>query len=210
MLRTAKNSMLSLLATLLFQNCSSLKQEEDPYQAIWEKRLDSEAWKESLTTSPETGQTMRKPHYALPGLDQIRSEEVSPAFLETYPKLVSRAYFRLIAEALEADRDIRKEYQRASTELNKAENTGDSRVQSRFETSRKRYIAHRQMLEGLRSWRSFQKYGSDDLEFFLEEQLKTCFALYEKGASEERMVGHLMTALADLYHKDEGSSFKSL
>lgn len=195
---------------LLAMACGGLKQAEDPYQASWEKKLASDPWKASLVQSPETDSTPGSPHYALPQLDRIRDASVPPEFIATYPKLVSRAYFRLIAEAFEADRGIRAAYQHAYIEAHKDENSDDQAVQQAYQTARKRYEAHRQMLEGLRSWKAFQEYGSDDLEFFLEEQLRACYALYQKGATEERMVGQLMTGLADLYHKEESGSPRSL
>ena len=195
---------------LLALACGGMKSSEDPYQASWEKKLASEQWKASLLESAPSDTPPASAHYALPQLDRIRDASVPPEFMATYPKLVSRAYFRLIAEAFEADRDIRAAYQRAYIEAQKDENSDDPAVQQAYQTARQRYEAHRQMLEGLRSWKAFQEYGSDDLEFFLEEQLRACYALYQKGASEERMVGQLMTGLADLYHKEEGGTPKSL
>ena len=208
--RKLKATLLCVGGVIVLSGCGGLKPQEDPYQASWQERMDSEDWKESLTVSKNLGEPGHKPHYALPDLDQIRAEDVSPEFMKAYPKLVSRAYFRLIAEAMEADRKIRAEYQNASMAVSKKENAGDPIIEAKFETAKRRYQAHRQMLEGLRSWRAFQKFGSDDLEFFLEEQLRASFALFQKGATEERIVGHLMTGLADLYHKEEGTSLRSL
>ena len=208
--RKLKAILLCAGGAIVLSGCGGFKPQEDPYQASWEERMDTEEWKESLTASKGMGESGNEPHYALPDLDQIRAEDVSPEFMKSYPKLVSRAYFRLIAEAMEADRRIRAEYQSASMAASKKENAGDRIVAAKFETAKRRYRAHRQMLEGLRSWRAFQKFGSDDLEFFLEEQLRASFVLFQKGASEERIVGHLMTGLADLYHKEEGTSLRSL
>lgn len=206
-----------LLLFLSLQACATLQTEEDPYQTAWNQRLsdvaDENTPKLSLggTTPsraiPDTETTLefQEAHYALPGLSQISTSKVSPEFMQTYPRLVSRAYFRLIAEALDADRDIVAAYQHWYVESHKADNQNDQRVKDEFQLAKKRYEAHRQMLEGLRSWKSFQVNGSDDLEFFLDEQLRASFALFQKGASDQRIVDYLMTELADLYHK-EGES----
>ena len=67
----------------------------------------------------------------------------------------------------------------------------------------RREMTQRQMLEGLLAWKAFNTYGSDDLEFFMREQLRPSLALYRKGAQQERILDYLMTELADLYHKPE-------
>lgn len=201
---------------LLFclQGCASLQKEEDPYQQAWNQRLstlqDQNAPQLSLggttratgLTDSETTLELQEAYYALPGLSQISTSQVSPEFIQTYPRLVSRAYFRLIAEALDADREIVSAYQHWYVESRKDRNEGDQKVKEEFQLAKRRYEAHRQMLEGLRSWKSFQENGSDDLEFFLDEQLRASFALYQKGASDQRIVDYLMTELADLYHKE--------
>lgn len=205
-------SVLWVLSGLLAcSSCSSLQPtEEDPYQKTWEQRLQSEDWDQSLATPVRSTARPADAHYALPELDQIRDRNVPPEFVQAYPRLVSRAYFRLIAEALDADREIGATYQRTYLEAKKDSNKGDERIQQAYETAKRRYEAHRQMLEGLRSWRAFHKYGSDDLEFFLEEQLRASYALFRKGATEDRIIGHLMTQLADLYHKDGEGIYRAM
>jgi hypothetical protein len=199
-----------LLSMGLLSGCGGLNTAEDSYGSTWEAVLQSNEWERSLQEDSTISTTERGVYYALPELNTIRHHEVAPSFIQTYPRLVSRAYFRLIAEALEADRRIANAYSLQYQQLRKPENANDPKVKQDFETARSRFLAHRQMLEGLRSWRAFHQDGSDDLDFFLEEQLRASFAMYLKGADEKRIVNHLMTELADLYHKEEGVRVNSL
>lgn len=203
--------LLCLLCSMgVFIGCSGLKTQEDSYGGAWETVQKSNEWERSFQEDSAIAVTQRNVHYALPELNLIRDAEVPASFVKTYPRLVSRAYFRLIAEALDADRRIANDYSFQYQQVRKPENANDPKVKQDFETARRRYLAHRQMLEGLRSWRAFHEDGSDDLDFFLEEQLRASFALYQKGADEQRIVNHLMTELADLYHKEEGYKLNSL
>lgn len=187
-------------AILLLTSCAGGKQ-GDTYGDAWGTVVASEQWETAASqpsASPSLDQTT---YFALPDLEQITDENVDPAFIERYPKLVSRAYFRLISEALDADRRIARSYQQLYSEAAKPQNAANRIVQEDLEAARKRFLAHRRMLEGLRSWKSFNPYGSDDLDFFLEEQLRVSYALHRKGAADRRIVDHLMTELADLFHK---------
>ena len=185
--------------------CASLKQEEDPYAETWESVVESQNWKYALELAPDDAAARQEAYFALPDWTDGSSAAADPEFVATYPKLVSRAYFRLIAEAMKADRRIRMSFQELSLEIKNLDNgeKPSRKLQRDFETARKRYIAHRQMLEGLLAWKAFNTYGSDDLEFFMREQLRPSLALYRKGAQQERILDYLMTELADLYHKPE-------
>ena len=190
-----------LLALLFLSGCSALPREEDPYADAWTTVVGSPEWNESLTS--RVGVVSDRPaYYALPGVNDLDSTAVAPDFLETYPKLVSRAYFRLIAEAREADFRVRTAYQQHYLEAHREENRNNQAIQRECETARQRFLAHRRMLEGLVSWRSFHQFGSDDLDYFLKEQLRESYGMYRQGRSEEQIVDHLMTRLADLYHKE--------
>ena len=59
------------------------------------------------------------------------------------------------------------------------------------------------MLEGLKSWRAFEKDGSDDLDFFNAEYVVEAYRLYKNGLGEDRIISFLMVKLADLYHLEE-------
>ena len=71
------------------------------------------------------------------------------------------------------------------------------------ELARKRYIAHREILDGLKSWNAFSEYGSDDLEFFKEEQADAAYKMFLNGESEENIIDFLIYKLADLYQYEE-------
>lgn len=203
-----KNGLaLAMVALLLLAGCSGLPREEDRYAAAWETVVGSPRWNESLSTRMGPSAGNRPAFYALPGTENLDNSQVEPVFLEVYPKLVSRAYFRLIAEARSADYRERRAYQNAYLESHKEQNRGNTTLERECETAKQRFLAHRHMLEGLVSWRAFHEFGSDDLDFFLREQLTESYRLYRGGQQEERIVAHLMNRLADLYHKEnEGTA----
>lgn len=195
------------MALLFLAGCSGLPREEDQYANAWDSVVGSPEWNASLTSrvSPSAGD--RPAYYALPGTENLNSSEVTPEFLEVYPKLVSRAYFRLIADARAADYRVRTAYQEAYLESHKEQNRNNPALERECETAKQRFLAHRRMLEGLVSWRAFHQFGSDDLDFFLKEQLDESYRMYSNGLGENQIVAHLMNTLADLYHKgQEGTS----
>lgn len=197
---------LAAVALLFLTGCTSLPREEDRYAAAWESVVGSPEWQQSLTDRLNPTASPNPSFYALPGIGNLDSREVEPVFLEVYPKLVSRAYFRLIAEARAADYRVRTAYQEAYLESHKEQNRNNPALERECETAKQRFQAHRSMLEGLVSWRAFHQFGSDDLDFFLKEQLGESYRMYSKGQQEDQIVAHLMNRLADLYHKEnEGS-----
>lgn len=193
----------SVLALLFLSGCSGLPREEDPYADAWTTVVGSPEWNESLARRVGPEVTDRPAYYALPGIKDLDSTEVDLRFLDTYPKLVSRAYFRLIAEARDADFRVRTAYQQLYLEAHRDENRNNQVMQRECETARLRFLAHRRMLEGLVSWRSFHQFGSDDLDYFLKEQLRETYGMYRQGRSEDQIIAYLMTRLADLYHKEQ-------
>ncbi|WP_445383341.1 hypothetical protein [Robiginitalea sp. IMCC43444] len=201
MLKSYRIFILCLSFQLLL-GCGGLKQQEDPYAEAWQEVIRSRQWEQASVSAAMADERDSPEFYALPSvkMTEVRPE-ASPVFLDRYPKLVSRAYFRLIAEAIEADRRVTMAFQELYAESSKEENKNKRRVQRDFETARRRFVAHRKMLEGLRSWNAFHDYGSDDLDFFLKEQFPDAYKFYQKGASEERIVEFLMNELADLYHE---------
>jgi hypothetical protein len=188
-----------LLAGLAFTSCSVIQKSSDPYSDAWEEVLESRSWNASLEYHPEASD-QREKQYAIPSYQPLQSVTVDPEFLKRYPALVSRAYFRLIAEAMDSDRKVAKSYQELYRRSRQPESRNDPVLQREYETARKRYIAHREMLEGLRTWNAFNEYGSDDLDFFMQEQLEAAYDRYERGVKEDLLVDYLMRRLADLYH----------
>lgn len=189
------------LFLLFCLGCSGIKKGGDPYAKTWESVISSQDWKHALKLNPDSTAAGNEAYFALPNWTDGSAAAADPEFVEAYPKLVSRAYFRLIAEALRADRRIRMSYQELSYQMYNADGSPSQRLKKDFETARKRYVAHRQMLDGLLAWRAFNTFGSDDLEYFMRQQLAPSLALYQRGVRQDKILDFLMTELADLYHK---------
>ena len=191
--------MFLLLTGVLLASCSALQKTSDPYSDAWGEVLESRSWKASLDAQP-TASGRGETQYAIPEYQPLESTTVDPEFIKRYPALVSRAYFRLISEAMDSDRRVAKSYQELYRKSRQPESRNDPVLQREYETARKRFLAHREMLEGLRSWNAFNEYGSDDLDFFMQEQLEVAYGKYERGVKEDPLVDYLMRRLADLYH----------
>ena len=188
---------------LLFGACSSVQPGTESYTHAWEEVVDSERWETALNEPPRAP-AENPTYFAVPEYDPRETTEASPDFVQRYPVLVSRAYFRLISEAMEADKEVARSYQELYRESRSIEEQNNIRLQKEFETSQKRFLAHREMLNGLRSWNAFNRYGSDDLDFFLKEEFEPVYEKYNRGVKEDDLVDYLMRRLADLYHQKYG------
>jgi hypothetical protein len=193
----------SVLAALLASGCSTLPSGTADYVDAWEEVVESSRWQASLEEPPGTPSGTPS-YFALPEFSPQEATQASPEFIQRYPVLVSRAYFRLISEAMEVDQEVARSYSELYREARSPENQDSERLQEEFRTAERRFIAHREMLEGLRSWNAFSRYGSDDLDFFLQEEFDPTYQKYERGVKEDDLVDYLMRRLADLYHKQYG------
>lgn len=193
-----------LLSGVLCWNCSSLSGKKDPYAKAWSQVVGTEEWNESLNNRVSQSIASKPEFYALPELHTTAPGGVDSVFMNKYPNWVSRAYFRLISEATASDDRIREEYQAIFLESKRDQNRENKVMQENTERARKRFEAHRQMLEGLVSWRAFHEFGSNDLDYFLKEQLPEAHNMYQKGQRDEKIVAFLMNRLADLYHQETG------
>ncbi|MGB5190095.1 hypothetical protein [Robiginitalea sp.] len=191
------------LTAVLISSCSPLQTDTESYDQAWEEVLESGKWETSLNELPNPP-AENATYFALPEFSPSETTEASAEFVQRYPVLVSRAYFRLISEAMEADQDVARSYQELYRESRIPGNQNNPRKQQEFETAQRRYLAHREMLNGLRSWNAFNRYGSDDLDFFLKEEFEVTYAKYQRGVQEEALVDYLMRRLADLYHQQYG------
>lgn len=198
-----------LFSGFIFGSCSSLSGNKDPYAKAWSEVVGSPSWNESLTRNVTKSIEKRPEFFVLPESKELDESAVDTVFKTNYPKWVSRAYFRLISEATESDDKIREEYQTIFLESKRDVNRNNKIIQEDCERARKRFIAHRQMLEGLISWRAFHEFGSNDLDYFLKEQLPEAHDMYKKGQREEHIIAFLMTRLADLYHQETGVRIES-
>lgn len=200
-----------LLAALILVSCATSQNYRPRYRKAWRKVVNSQAWLDALAAYNNNLSANGGVFYAVPSVREREvlqhledpDMEVDQAFLERYPSMVSRAYFRIIAEAEKADSRITGAYQQLVTQAQKEENAKNRQLEKELALAEKRFVAHREMLEGLRSWRSFNRYGSDDLDFFLEEYLPEAYKMYAKGQDDDQIIAFLMVKLADLYHFEE-------
>lgn len=191
-------------------SCSTTKSKyQREYTRIWKEIIKSEAWKNSLLT--------KNADYKDGGESLIASNDVAvivedrfttklnmeSLFEERFHSLVSRAYFKIISEAENADNRLTAEYDRWNLMQVNEELKKDRGFKKKYEEVTKKYHAHRQMLEGLKSWNIFSEFRSNDLDFFMAENRNEIQKMYETGSTENQMINYLVYRLADLYHYKE-------
>jgi len=199
-----------LLLIFLIEGCTSSQTNfKREYRKIWKETIKSEAWLRSLQKDELLASNDTKEFYSstedtgvLEGDSYLETGKLA-YFKEKYASLISRAYFKIIAEAEEADSRIEQDYLRLSSQKAALENRNNKDYKKNLELARKRYIAHREILDGLKSWNAFSEYGSDDLEFFKEEQADTAYRMFLNGESDENIIDFLIYKLADLYQYEE-------
>ena len=178
------------LMLLTLGGCTANKYQRT-YRKVWKQVVSSPEWEASLAANTVTGNT------PTPGANGKINEGELPmdkAFIERYHNLVSRAYFKIIAEAENADATIRESYEQL---------LADDGPEEELVLAKKRYHAHTTMLEGLKSWNAFSDEATADIEFFKNEHVVTAHRLLQQGKSEEEVIRYLMLAMADLYHVEE-------
>jgi len=122
-------------------------------------------------------------------------------FEKKYNSLLSRAYFKLIVEAERADINLGKEYKELYYAFES--NTMSSDAEAEFFKVYEKFMSHRRMLNGLKSWRIFSDFRTGDLEYFKAENYDQILKMYRRGSNDFTMVKVLMYRLADLYHFGE-------
>jgi hypothetical protein len=208
-----RNSGFSLMMVLLIAgltiSCSASKNYERAYRRAWRKIVNSQAWQDALVSNYTEGPLQTDISHPLPlvyntiELQAYAKGKIEETFLNTYRSLVFRAYFRTIAEAEQADARIYRAYSSLRDQRNLKENRRDPEFREALEFAKNRYHAHRKMLEGLKSWKAFNEYGSNDLDFFLKEHLPHAYTMYRQGKGQEDILRYLVYRLADLYHFEE-------
>ena len=207
--RVAQVFSFFLLVFIMGACTSSQTNFKREYRMIWKETVQSEAWKRSLQKDGQLALNDAKEFYSStedPGVlegDSYVETGMEAFFEEKYASLISRAYFKIIAEAEEADYRIEQNYLRLSSQKAALEYRNSKDYKKNVELARKRYIAHREILDGLKSWNAFSEYGSDDLEFFKEEQADAAYKMFLNGESEENIIDFLIYKLADLYQYEE-------
>lgn len=199
-----------LLLVFFLSNCSSLRPTSHvKYAEAWQKVLNSKAWKDALmveeseaTAAPE--EDFYVSNEAIVLADDFKSLKArtpkEPSFETRYDRLVKRAYVRIIAQATKANDRLEREYiLRNASALKKGENRSDE-FNKKLDLINTRYHAHKEMLEGLKSWNVFSEYGTDDLDFFKTEQKEAVKEMIKNGKGETYVINYLIYKLADLYH----------
>jgi hypothetical protein len=122
-------------------------------------------------------------------------------FNKKYNALIARAYFKLIVEAEKADISLGEEYKKMYDAFEN--NTMSEDLEAEFIKVYDKFLAHRRMLNGLKSWRVFSDFRTGDLAYFKAENYERIHKMYQRGANDFSMVKVLMHKLADLYHFGE-------
>lgn len=131
------------------------------------------------------------------------TNKINTKFEKKYHYLVARSYFKLLAEAQKSERKLKLQYDNFLFENQKYSRDGSRSFQKKLNNAHKKYLAHRAMLEGLKSWNLFSDDRTGDMFYFMAENEEHIFKLYSKEAKEEKMIKYLIYKLADLYHLEE-------
>ncbi|MCX2718417.1 hypothetical protein [Lentiprolixibacter aurantiacus] len=203
--------ILLLGVILMFSECgvSKKRKYQREYRRLWKEIIQSQAWKDALRSSRTFTYIDSELRYIAVGPSDLKmallpdSERTREVFEQSYNGWVKQAYFRIIAEAEEADAGIRAEYERLQEVRKDRDSLNKREFREKLLLAKRRYQAHKQMLEGLKSWKAFDEYGSDDLEFFSAENKDLVYELFRTGQKETTIVAYLMYKLADLYHQED-------
>jgi len=183
-------------------SCTSPKYaSKSAYKRIWKEITQSEAWRRSLRKKeiPDLYASTDN-DYAI--LTKSSLPTNIKKFNTEYNALVARAYFKICAEADEADDRITREFK--TLERKNRADLLDSITQTYFATIvTKKYTAHKAMIQGLKSWNIFSTKRSGDLNFFKLENREAIQEQMSRGVTDEQLVHFLMYQLADLYHNEE-------
>jgi len=203
------SATICILSLFILCGCTSSKTNfERGYAGAWKKVLQSQAWKDALKSKNTPGSYEATDYYVTTSdvaiLDDSETRiNTTAVFTKKYNSLVSRAYFKIIAEAEKADKNIKIDYERLNSEKNAEENKKNKVFKNKLELVNKRYKAHTNMLEGLKSWKIFTDDITGDLEYFKAENENQIHTMYQNGESDNSMINILVYKLADLYHFEE-------
>jgi len=195
-----------LLSSFLIGSCSSSSANfRREYRMVWKETIKSQAWKNSINAGQTSTSSENIGYYSstdvgVSAVNNVARLNTDAGFIKKYHSLVTRAYFKIIAEAEKADSRLKEEYERLNSEKQEVDKRKDKPFKNNLTLVNKRYHAHREMLEGLKSWNIFSEYRSDDLDFFKEENVKDVYEMYQNGQNEEGIISFLVFKLADLYH----------
>jgi hypothetical protein len=201
---------VSMLVVVLVVGCSSSKTNyQREYTRVWKELIKTEAWKNSLLAKNDEKPSNGVEYYASNTETGIVEDPFSSKmnmevlFDKRFYSLTSRAYVKIISEAENADRRLKAEYNRWNSRQQNPNLKKDKAFKKDYEMANKKYHAHRQMLEGLKSWNIFSEFRSNDLDFFRAENRNEIQKMYQNGSTEDSMINYLVYRLADLYHYED-------
>ncbi|NNK30070.1 MAG: hypothetical protein HKP04_04360 [Flavobacteriaceae bacterium] len=207
-----QNSILVLLlgGVLLFSGCgiSKKRKYQREYRRLWKEIIQSQAWKDALRSSKTFSYVDSELRYIASDPSDLKmtflpdTERTREVFEREYGGWVKKAYYRIISEAEKADAGIKADYEDLLLKRREGESGDDPEFRDTLLLAKRRYQAHSKMLKGLKSWKAFDEFGSDDLDFFSAENKKLVYELFRTGQKETTIVAYLMYKLADLYHKE--------
>ena len=199
-----------LFGGVLLVGCTSSKSNYSrEYEKVWKEMIKSQAWKNSLEEGiASTPRENRELLYssADAGMDDqviLAPAESEMEFDTKFHSLVSRAYYKIISEAEAADKRLKEEHARLSAMQRELNASQSKMYEQNLELINRRYQAHTEMLEGLKSWKIFSEYRSGDLDYFKADNKEAVLAMHQKGKSDESIINFLVFKLADLYHFEE-------
>ncbi len=181
---------------------------EKKYDKGWKEIMQSQEWQNSFTASVDTKPIKNAGFYVIAtdveigGEEDVLGREYSRDFRKKYHSLVLRSYFKVITQAERMNSRLEQEYAffKKGISLEKTENAHSSKERDLRE---QRYLAHKTMLEGLRSWNVFNENRTADLDFFKRENIGDVHKMYEQGKADDALIRFLIYRLADLYHRED-------
>ncbi len=192
-------NFLGIIAILTAEACSlnSPKYKKE-YTKTWKKIIQSDAWANSINKDQDDQVNLASADNQVHLVPYL---ETTPVILdaEKYHQLVVRAYFKIIAQAENAENTLRAEFDRWNEGYPETDNPNRN-LKKEHALVIRRYKAHRAMLEGLKSWAIFSDFSTDDLEYFKMENKNSVLQMVQRGRDEEDIVNFLVYRLADLYH----------
>ncbi len=208
--RKIKEHLVAFLlpSLLLLVGCSASKTNRiRMYDKEWKKIVTSAEWENSLVASahPKTSDTYSP--YIVASDVEIGSEndligvEYDVIFRKKYHSFVLRAYFKIVTQAAKIDQHLKKKYE--FVRMKYQSESMDTIQGEELALEKKKYEAHRKMLEGLRSWNIFNSNRTADLDFFKRDYIKKVYFLHKNGETEEAIIDFLIYRLADLYHYED-------
>jgi len=205
-LRIFSGIVLIMLVISLTACNTSQNYFQKEYKKTWKETTRSAAWINSFNVTSSLSDEPIEDLYSSTAQGVLatmtpKARERAGLFVELYDSYVSRAYYNLISEAKKADQHLLEEY---NILLKTSKNRPDrSEYKKQLAIAKLKYEAHWKMLEGLKSWNAFSEYGSDDLDYFKQEQLENAYLMFSRGSSDTEIINFLVYRLADLYHLEE-------